>query len=117
MEELVRFQERCDRLIAKADTRSADPWYRFSLEDLRENVAEMAKNPKAIRENTLKNLYRRLDGIEGDFLRKPLLKKPSFFAAPKQNIAPSTDSNNIVELWPVSMPVLGSGAVPLALDY
>ncbi|HUX79016.1 MAG TPA: hypothetical protein VMW10_04625, partial [Alphaproteobacteria bacterium] len=117
VEKLVRFQEKCDRLIAKADTQTADPWYRFSLEDLREDLAEMANNPTEVNEDTIKHLYRRLDGIEGDFLRKPLLKKPSFFAGSNQNIAPITDSNAVVELWTASMPLLGNSPVPLALGY
>ncbi|HUX79833.1 MAG TPA: hypothetical protein VMW10_08850, partial [Alphaproteobacteria bacterium] len=117
VEKLVRFQEKCDRLIAKADTQTADPWYRFSLEDLREDVAEMANNPTEVNEESIKHLYRRLDGIEGDFLRKPLFKKPSFFAAPNQNIAPITESNAVVKLWTASIPLLGTGPVPLALGY
>ena len=115
IEELVRFKERCDHLVAIADTRSADRWYRFSLEDLRDDAAEIVKNPRLITKDTQKNFYRRLDGIERDFLRKPLLKKPSFFATSNPIATSLTELKTMTELCPVSMPLLQSGLVPLAL--
>ncbi|OJW47104.1 MAG: hypothetical protein BGO67_10360 [Alphaproteobacteria bacterium 41-28] len=115
VEELVRFKERCDRLIAKANTRSADRWYRFSLEDLREDVEEIVKNPRLINKDTLKHFFRRLDGIDRDFLGKPLLKKPSFFATSTPIEMPLTELKTMTELCSVSMPLVGSGPAPLAL--
>ena len=116
IEELVKLRDKCDYLIDKASEKTADRWYRFSLEDLRDDVAEMVKNPRKMSESSINHFYRRLKGIGRDFLWKPLLEKPSIIATPNPMLTSQIDAKDTIELvLPVSMPLLGMSPAPLAL--
>jgi hypothetical protein len=65
--------------------------------------------------NTIESFNDRLKAVEKDFLRKPLLEKPSFFATSNRFEAPLMPSNKVIELSPVSTPLLGGGYVIPAL--
>jgi len=115
---LVRLQNECERRINKADTRTPDHWYRFSLEDLRNDIGEVARKPTKITDESINGFYKRLEGIDKDFPRKPLLKKPSFLATPNPVTTSQINAKNTIELvLPVSMSLLQSGPAPLTLGY
>ncbi len=116
-EELLRLQSKCERLIKEADSKTADKWYRYSLEDLQEDITIILKQPEEITDHTIKHFSARLEGIEKDFLREPLLEKPSFFAGKKNRIKVNGFGNNNegTALRLTIMPLLGAECVPLAI--
>jgi hypothetical protein len=64
--------------IKQASQLSSDRWFQFSLEDLTEDMNLILKNPQAIEKDTIKNMEKRLRGIQNDFLyeQAPNLSNP-----------------------------------------
>jgi predicted transcriptional regulator len=62
--------------IKQASQLSSDRWFQFSLEDLTEDMNLILKNPHVIEKDTVKDMEKRLRGIQNDFLyEKPLQLK------------------------------------------
>ncbi len=114
---MSRLKGKCEELIEKADEVSKDKWYKYSLEDMVEDMEKVLQEPASIEEADVKQFRQRLEGIEKDFLRKPLLQKPSFFAVLNDRVKDTAMAlNTEVSLLPhTTLPLLGAGYIPPAI--
>jgi hypothetical protein len=66
--DLLDVKSKCQQLINQASEISSDRWYQFSLEDLVEDINFTLKNAQNIQKGTIRDIKKRLQGIEKDFL-------------------------------------------------
>ena len=66
--DLLDVKSKCQQLINQASEISSDRWYQFSLEDLLEDINFTLKNAQNIQKGTIRDIKKRLQGIEKDFL-------------------------------------------------